>query len=102
MKPQYITLAAGVPKILGLNANAVDVNISVRTDADTVELTLEYPSDSLNQSGFDVPPNPASPVWFAAPAVGANGIRVIKDPVAAIRFTKATAGTATILQQGLR
>lgn len=87
MRPQYITIVGGTPKVVPLDNNKVSANTSIRTDATTVEVTLEDPDQS--------------PVWVAAPAAGSNGVVVIKDPVRALRFTKATNGTATILQQGI-
>lgn len=88
MRPQYITIVGGTPKVVPLDNNMVGINVSVRTDATTVEVTLEDPA--------------GTPTWVAAPAAGSNGVIVIKDPVRALRFSKATNGSATVLQQGIR
>lgn len=102
MRPQYITIVGGVQKVVALDSNMVGVNISVRTDATTVEVSVEAPNDSVSTNNIDPPVNPSAPNWVAAPAAGTNGLIVLQNPVAAIRFTKATNGTATILQQGIR
>lgn len=89
MKPQYITIIGGTPAVVALDNDMVAFNVSVRTDATTLEVTLEDPTA-------------ATATWVAAPAAGANGLVNLTYPVRALRFTKATNGVATILQQGLR
>lgn len=101
MKPQYVTIIGGTPKVVPLDTNMVPFNVSIRTDATTVELALEAPADSVAANSFTPTVGPA-PTWVAAPAAGANGVIVLKDPYAAVRFTKATNGLATVLQSGLR
>jgi len=105
MKPQYITLFGTTPKIVALDTNMVPFNVSIRPAAGvTVELSTEAPNDFVQPNTFTprVAPAGAAVVWVAAPAAGANGVIVLKDPYAAVRFTPTTGGECTIMQQGLR
>lgn len=95
MHPQYITILAGVPKVIGLDTNIAATNIAIRTDADTVEIAVEYPNDATAAS-------PPTVFWLPAPDANAAGLIVLKDPTSAVRFTSAADATATILQQGLQ
>lgn len=100
MKPVYVTVGAGVPKIVPLDTNVDVFNVSIRTDATTVEVAVERPGDETATNGFDLPILPYAVAWVAAPAAGANGVIVLKDPYAAVRFSKVAAGFATVVQQG--
>lgn len=95
MKPVYIQDPDG--KVFAVDTNCVAPHISVRTDA-TVKFSVEAPADSVAPSAYDLPVNPNSPVWLAAPAA-VNGVIVFDFPIAALQFTGGT--TATVLQQGL-
>ena len=102
MKPQYIVIIGGTPKTIALDTNVVNFDVSITTDATTTEVALANPNDSVKPNSWTPPVNPNPPVWIAAPAPDALGVIHLVDPVSAVRFTKATNGVATILQQGLR
>jgi hypothetical protein len=100
MKVIYGTIVGGTPLVIPLNPEATGVfNVSIRTDATTVEFALERPDDSTARNSF-VTAVGTAPTWLAAPAA-ANGIVNITFPVSAIRLSKATAGVATVLQAGI-
>jgi hypothetical protein len=100
MKPQYIVIGAGVPKVVQLDNNSIVFNVAIRTDATTVEVALEDPAPVGRPDETPLSGSPG-PTWVAAPAAAANGIINLTVPARAVRFSKATAGVATVLQQGL-
>lgn len=105
MQAQYITLAAGVAKVVPLNIHNTSFEVSIRAPAaTTIEVCLEEPGDSIAVGTHSPPVNPNAPVWVAAPnAVNANGVlHLTGTPYAAVRLTNASNGVATILQSGLR
>lgn len=102
MKPQYITLVGTTPKIIALDTNVVSYELSIRATAGvTIEFALENPDDSTSDTS-KAAAGPA-PTWVAAPnAVNANGVlHITGTPYAAVRFTPAAGGAATVLQQGV-
>jgi len=101
MKPQYITVVGGTPKVVPLDNNIGVFNVAIRTDATTVEVALEDPADSANPSNLPLNGSPGQ-TWVAAPAAAANGVINLVVPCRAVRFSKATNGVATVLQQGIQ
>lgn len=102
MKPQYITLVGTTPEIVALNTNTTTFDLSIRATAGvTIEFALENPNDSTADTS-KAAAGPA-PTWVAAPnAVNANGVlHITGTPYAAVRFTPAAGGVATVLQQGV-
>lgn len=99
MTPRYITIVGGTPKVVPLDNDIAVFNVSVRTDATTIEFCLEDPDDSVAPNTFSPAVGPG-PTWLAAPAP-VNGVVVLNFPCAAVRLSKATNGVATVLQQGV-
>lgn len=101
MDSQYITIVGGTPKVVPLDTNVNVFNVAIRTDATTVEVALEDPAPVGRPDEMPLTGSPG-PTWVAAPAAAANGIINLLVPCRAVRFSKATNGVATVLQQGIQ
>jgi hypothetical protein len=101
MKVQYVAIVGGTPLVVPLDNDVNVFNVSIRTDATTVEFSLEAPTDLVARNTFSPARNTIiSQTWVAAPAA-VNGVVNLLVPAAAIRLSKASNGLATIIQQGL-
>jgi hypothetical protein len=101
MEVRYVTIVGGTPLVVPLDTNVVVFNVSIRTDATTVEFALEEPADSVATSTYRPAATTVTPVWVTAPAA-VNGVVNLLVPCSAVRLSKAGAGSATIVQAGLR
>lgn len=103
MSHNYITLVGTTPKIIALDNDCVEFQVSIRAPAGvTIELALENPNDSLVNANTSLV-GPA-PTWVAPPnAANANGVlHLTGTPYAAVRLTPTNGGNVTIVQQGIR
>ena len=103
MSHNYITLVGTTPKIIALDNNCVEFQVSIRASGGiTIEVALENPNDQVSNANT-IQAGPA-PTWVAPPnAVNANGVLHLSGtPYGAVRLTPTAGGTATIVQQGIR
>lgn len=89
MRPQYITVVGGTPKIVPLDTNKVDFNVTIDPKGATVEVTLDQLQDPTK-----------TPAWSSAPAA-VNGLINITAGVTGIRLTSAGNVTPVVLQNGI-
>lgn len=113
MQPQYIALPDTTPKIIGLNTNSENFQVRIRVSASvTVEVSVDNPPDSSPLDGNPAT-NPNAVVWTAVVPDAAGYVNLDAGPLAsatglapgpwrAVRFTAATTGSATILQNGIK
>lgn len=100
MKPVYYVIVGGTPLVIPVDTDKDIFNVSIRTDATTVEFALEATADSTAPNTYTPAKTTVTPTWIAAPAA-VNGVVNLLVPCSAIRLSKAGAGSATVLQQGI-
>lgn len=91
MRPQYITVVGGTPKVVPLDTNKVDFNVTIDPKGATVEQTLDQVFDPVKL---------AAATWVATPAA-VNGLINLTAGVTAVRFTSAGSVTPVLLQNGI-
>ena len=89
MRPQYISLAAAGVRVVPLDTNKNNFNVTVRAPGATVEQTLDNVQEIVN------------PVWSPAPAA-VDGLINLGPVVGAVRITAVGAITAVVLQNGIQ
>jgi hypothetical protein len=92
MRPQYIQVAAGVPKVVPLDTNKIDFNVTIDPKGATVEQTISQVFDPILL---------AAASWGPAPAA-VGGLINLTAGVTAIRLSSAGAVTAIVLQNGIQ
>lgn len=92
MRPQYIDVVGGVPKIVPLDTNKIDFNVTIDPKGATVEQTISQVFDPVQL---------AAATWGATPAA-VGGLINLTAGVTAIRLSSASNVTAIVLQNGIQ